>query len=233
MDGIERVGLSVENGVFGCSNGCGAEMVVGLGAKMRDDIEAAAMNLVAGEKLSDVYLEIAARTDNLSKRYAGQALDRLGYDKFYDQDARLLKHDYSNIREDHLDKRWEAATREVVDEIIFLTRHTTASTSCINHSPNRGTCRGLPESDDTFDQLIVAGAAGGIYAHTMGTSRGLMLSLDLIAFTFREFSNQRTTSISASELASTSTLQNELHDLATLESSECGSGANQEEENEE
>ncbi|GKD49101.1 hypothetical protein Tco_1278077, partial [Tanacetum coccineum] len=61
MDGIERVGLSVENGVFGCSNGCGAEMVVGLGAKMRDDIEAAAMNLVAGEKLSDVYLEIAAR----------------------------------------------------------------------------------------------------------------------------------------------------------------------------
>ncbi|GJU29489.1 hypothetical protein Tco_1173078, partial [Tanacetum coccineum] len=79
------------------------------------------------------------------------------------------------------------------------------------------------------------------HAYVIGFSR---LSLDLIAFTFREFSNQHITSISASELASTSALQNEqkyhkqrtmleLHDLATLEISECGSGANQEEENEE
>nr|GEZ12487.1 hypothetical protein [Tanacetum cinerariifolium]GEZ33356.1 hypothetical protein [Tanacetum cinerariifolium] len=46
MGGIERVGLGVKNGVFGCSNGCilglkcGAEMVVGLGAEMGDDMGA-------------------------------------------------------------------------------------------------------------------------------------------------------------------------------------------------
>ncbi|KAJ0747799.1 putative D-aminoacyl-tRNA deacylase [Helianthus annuus] len=46
---------------------------------------------------------------------------------FVNKDVRLLKHDYSNVREDHLDKRWEAATGEVVDEVIFLSRHTAAS----------------------------------------------------------------------------------------------------------
>ncbi|KAI3686570.1 hypothetical protein L1987_80250 [Smallanthus sonchifolius] len=46
---------------------------------------------------------------------------------FVNKDVSLLKHDYSNVREDHLDKRWEAATGEVVDEVIFLSRHTAAS----------------------------------------------------------------------------------------------------------
>lgn len=43
------------------------------------------------------------------------------------KEVRLLKHDNSNVREDHLDKRWEAATGEVVDEVIFLSRHSAAS----------------------------------------------------------------------------------------------------------
>ncbi|KAI3686563.1 hypothetical protein L1987_80242 [Smallanthus sonchifolius] len=43
------------------------------------------------------------------------------------QVAKRQKGDYSNVREDHLDKRWEAATGEVVDEVIFLSRHTAAS----------------------------------------------------------------------------------------------------------
>ncbi|KAD4385383.1 hypothetical protein E3N88_25551 [Mikania micrantha] len=46
---------------------------------------------------------------------------------FVNKEVRLLKHNYSIIREDHLDKRWEAATSEVVDEVIFLSRHTAAS----------------------------------------------------------------------------------------------------------
>ncbi|GJX42651.1 retrovirus-related pol polyprotein from transposon TNT 1-94 [Tanacetum coccineum] len=40
MDGLERVGLGVENGAFGCSNRCGDEMVVGLGAETGDDMDA-------------------------------------------------------------------------------------------------------------------------------------------------------------------------------------------------
>lgn len=40
---------------------------------------------------------------------------------------RLLKHDNSIVEEDHLDKRWEAATGEVVDDVIFLSKHTAVS----------------------------------------------------------------------------------------------------------
>ncbi|KAJ9568337.1 hypothetical protein OSB04_004303 [Centaurea solstitialis] len=46
---------------------------------------------------------------------------------FVNKGVRLLKHDNSIVREDHLDKRWEAETGEVVDEVIFLSRHTAAS----------------------------------------------------------------------------------------------------------
>ncbi|XP_023753965.1 D-aminoacyl-tRNA deacylase isoform X2 [Lactuca sativa] len=46
---------------------------------------------------------------------------------FVNKYVRLLKHDNSSITEDHLDKRWEAATGEVVDDVIFLSRHTAAS----------------------------------------------------------------------------------------------------------
>lgn len=46
---------------------------------------------------------------------------------FVNKDVSVLKHDYSNVREDHLDKRWEAAIGEVVEEVIFLSRRTAAS----------------------------------------------------------------------------------------------------------
>lgn len=40
---------------------------------------------------------------------------------------RLLEHDNSIIAEDDLDQRWEKATGETVDEIIFLSKHTAVS----------------------------------------------------------------------------------------------------------
>ncbi|KAK1311046.1 D-aminoacyl-tRNA deacylase [Acorus calamus] len=46
---------------------------------------------------------------------------------FVNGDVRLLKHDNSIIAEDYLDKRWEEATGEVVDEVIFLSKHTAVS----------------------------------------------------------------------------------------------------------
>ncbi|KAK2969720.1 hypothetical protein RJ640_004226 [Escallonia rubra] len=46
---------------------------------------------------------------------------------FVNREVRLLKHDNSIVKEDHLDKRWEAATGEVVDEVIFLGKHTAIS----------------------------------------------------------------------------------------------------------
>lgn len=46
---------------------------------------------------------------------------------FVNKEVRLLKHDNSIVKEDHLDKRWEAATGEVVDEVIFLSKHTAVS----------------------------------------------------------------------------------------------------------
>ena len=40
---------------------------------------------------------------------------------------RLIKVDNSLVKEDHLDKRWEEATGELVDEIIFLSKHAASS----------------------------------------------------------------------------------------------------------
>ncbi|KAG8388788.1 hypothetical protein BUALT_Bualt02G0161600 [Buddleja alternifolia] len=50
-----------------------------------------------------------------------------GISSFVNKEARLLKHDKSIVREDHLDRRWEEATGEAVDEVIFLSRHTAVS----------------------------------------------------------------------------------------------------------
>ncbi|KAL2455091.1 D-aminoacyl-tRNA deacylase [Abeliophyllum distichum] len=50
-----------------------------------------------------------------------------GIPSFVNNEVRLLKHDNSIVREDHLDRRWEEATGEVVDEVIFLSRHTAVS----------------------------------------------------------------------------------------------------------
>jgi D-aminoacyl-tRNA deacylase len=41
--------------------------------------------------------------------------------------VRLLKQDRSIVEEDNLDKRWEELTGEIVDEIIFLSKHIAAS----------------------------------------------------------------------------------------------------------
>ncbi|KAF9624452.1 hypothetical protein IFM89_011460 [Coptis chinensis] len=46
---------------------------------------------------------------------------------FVNGEVRLIKHDNSIISEDDLDTRWEEATGEVVDEVIFLSKHKAAS----------------------------------------------------------------------------------------------------------
>ncbi|KAJ9187349.1 hypothetical protein P3X46_002813 [Hevea brasiliensis] len=46
---------------------------------------------------------------------------------FSNQQVRLLLHDKSIVVEDDLDQRWEAATGEVVDEVIFFSKHTAVS----------------------------------------------------------------------------------------------------------
>lgn len=48
-------------------------------------------------------------------------------DSFSNGSVRLLKHESSIIAEDDLDRRWEEATGETVDEVIFLSRHTAVS----------------------------------------------------------------------------------------------------------
>ena len=42
-------------------------------------------------------------------------------------EVRLLEHDKSIVEEDNLDKRWEESTSEVVNELIFLSKHTAVS----------------------------------------------------------------------------------------------------------
>lgn len=39
-------------------------------------------------------------------------------------DMRLLEHDHGIVEEDYLDDRWEQVSGEVVNEIIFLSKHT-------------------------------------------------------------------------------------------------------------
>lgn len=43
------------------------------------------------------------------------------------KDVRLLKLETRLIGVDHLDNRWEEATGEAVDEVIFLSKHVAAS----------------------------------------------------------------------------------------------------------
>lgn len=46
---------------------------------------------------------------------------------FVNEGLRVLLHGKSIVVEDDLDKRWEEVTGEVVDEIIFFSKHTAAS----------------------------------------------------------------------------------------------------------
>ncbi|KAG5532678.1 hypothetical protein RHGRI_027090 [Rhododendron griersonianum] len=50
-----------------------------------------------------------------------------GIRSFVNGEVRLLEHDNSIVKEDHLDKRWEEFTSEGVDEIIFLSKHKAVS----------------------------------------------------------------------------------------------------------
>lgn len=45
----------------------------------------------------------------------------------YGDKLRLLEHDSSIVAEDDLDLRWEKATGETVDEVIFLSKHKAVS----------------------------------------------------------------------------------------------------------
>ena len=46
---------------------------------------------------------------------------------FVNKEVRLIKLDNLLVKEDYLDKRWEEATGELVDEIIFLSKHVASS----------------------------------------------------------------------------------------------------------
>ncbi|XP_021910551.1 D-aminoacyl-tRNA deacylase [Carica papaya] len=46
---------------------------------------------------------------------------------FANQQVRLLQHDKSIVEEDDLDERWEEATNEAVEEVIFFSKHTAVS----------------------------------------------------------------------------------------------------------
>lgn len=46
---------------------------------------------------------------------------------FVNEGLRVLLHGKSIVVEDDLDKRWEEVTGEVVDEVIFFSKHTAVS----------------------------------------------------------------------------------------------------------
>lgn len=50
-----------------------------------------------------------------------------GVSSFMNGEVRLLQHDKGIVEEDDLDRRWEEVTAQVVDEIIFLSKHTAVS----------------------------------------------------------------------------------------------------------
>ncbi|GKU95104.1 hypothetical protein SLEP1_g8506 [Rubroshorea leprosula] len=51
-----------------------------------------------------------------------------GAQSFVNKDVRLIKLDDRLVRENHLDRRWEEATGEVVNDVVFLSRHVASST---------------------------------------------------------------------------------------------------------
>ncbi|KAK8615563.1 hypothetical protein V6N13_017148 [Hibiscus sabdariffa] len=55
------------------------------------------------------------------------SLSQQGIKSFSNQNVRLLHHDKSIVEEDDLDRRWEEATGETVDEVIFFSKHTAVS----------------------------------------------------------------------------------------------------------
>nr|KJB30514.1 hypothetical protein B456_005G147600 [Gossypium raimondii] len=50
-----------------------------------------------------------------------------GIKSFANKNVRFLQHDKGIVEEDDLDRRWEEATGEAVDEVIFFSKHTAVS----------------------------------------------------------------------------------------------------------
>ncbi len=46
---------------------------------------------------------------------------------YVNEEVRLIKLDNRLVKEDHLDKRWEEATGESVDEVMFLSKQVASS----------------------------------------------------------------------------------------------------------
>lgn len=46
---------------------------------------------------------------------------------FANEGVRVVVHSESIVKEDDLDSRWEEATGEIVDEVIFFSKHTAVS----------------------------------------------------------------------------------------------------------
>lgn len=57
---------------------------------------------------------------------SGPTLDQ-GIRSYSNDDVRFLEHDKGIVEEDDLDQRWENATGQSVDEVIFLSKHTAVS----------------------------------------------------------------------------------------------------------
>lgn len=57
---------------------------------------------------------------------SGPTLDQ-GIRSYSNDDVRFLEHDKGIVEEDDLDQRWENATGQPVDEVIFLSKHTAVS----------------------------------------------------------------------------------------------------------
>lgn len=83
-----------------------------------------------------VTVVVATTTDPASIGPASALLSKPGWHtgpsfqnitSFVNEGVRLLQHDKGIVEEDHLDKRWEEATGEVVDEVIFFSKHTAVS----------------------------------------------------------------------------------------------------------
>ncbi|XP_054810171.1 D-aminoacyl-tRNA deacylase-like [Prosopis cineraria] len=84
-----------------------------------------------------VILLVATTTDPASINPANALLAKPGWQPgphfqddmktFVNQGARVLLHGQGIVEEDDLDKRWEDKTGEVVDEVIFFSKHTAVS----------------------------------------------------------------------------------------------------------
>lgn len=85
-----------------------------------------------------VFLVVATTTDPASYLPANAFLAKPGWkpvdpspiegmETFRNGKFVVLKHDRGIVEEDDLDRRWEDSTGEVVEELVFLSKHTSAA----------------------------------------------------------------------------------------------------------